>query len=204
MRINKFLYFGDFLVIPVALVVFFSLAGHAAGVAAAGPYGAGMVGGVVAWTLAEYGIHRWIYHHLPVLSDYHERHHAEPNALIGMPSFLSSGLVAALAYGPIFQVAPVVADGFASGALIGYAGYMFVHHATHHWPIAPGSWLYGAKLRHMAHHHRGDCNFGIVTGFWDRLFETAGGKARRGASPTTLPRVRIRDSRNRPYMGPNQ
>jgi sterol desaturase/sphingolipid hydroxylase (fatty acid hydroxylase superfamily) len=178
MRINKFLYFGDFLAIPIALALFAYWAYVAQGFAAATQYLPGLASGLVVWTLAEYWIHRTIYHHMPVLSGYHDRHHAEPNALIGIPSFLSSGIVIALGYAPFFMFAPVFADGFASGALLGYAAYMVVHHATHHWRIAPGDWLYPARVRHMAHHYHEDSNFGIVTGFWDRAFGTAGRRNR--------------------------
>ena len=66
------------------------------------------------------------------------------------------------------------ADGFASGALISYAACMVVHHATHHWPIEAGDWLYEARLRHLSHHYHNDVNFGVVTGVWDRVFRTEG------------------------------
>jgi sterol desaturase/sphingolipid hydroxylase (fatty acid hydroxylase superfamily) len=49
---------------------------------------------------------------------------------------------------------------------------MIVHHATHHWNIQPGDWLYEARVRHMAHHYRDQSNFGITTGIWDKVFGT--------------------------------
>ncbi len=174
MRINKFLYFGDFLAIPIAIAILLYYAYKTAGVAAAAEFLPGLAGGLVIWTLAEYWIHRVLYHHMPVLSAYHDLHHAQPKELIGIPSFLSSGIVIVVAYAPFFAFAAVFADGFASGALIGYAGYMTVHHATHHWRIEPGDWLYDARVRHLAHHYHEETNFGIVTGFWDRVFGTTG------------------------------
>ena len=45
---------------------------------------------------------------------------------------------------------------------------MFVHHATHHFSIQPGDWLYEARLRHMAHHYHDDANFGVSVGWWDQ------------------------------------
>jgi sterol desaturase/sphingolipid hydroxylase (fatty acid hydroxylase superfamily) len=53
-----------------------------------------------------------------------------------------------------------------------YALYMFVHHATHHIAIQSGDVLYRARIRHMAHHYRDGCNFGVTTGFWDTVFGT--------------------------------
>jgi sterol desaturase/sphingolipid hydroxylase (fatty acid hydroxylase superfamily) len=174
MRINKFLYFGDFFAIPVALALFAWFAARTGGAAATATYLSALVIGLIVWTLAEYWIHRTLYHRAPWFSTFHDRHHAQPKAFIGLPSFLSSGIVVVLGYGPFFAFAPVFADGFASGALIGYAAYMIVHHATHHWSIAPGDWLYRARVRHLAHHYHDDANFGIVTGFWDRVFGTDG------------------------------
>ena len=49
---------------------------------------------------------------------------------------------------------------------------MFVHHATLHFAIQPGDVLYRARVRHMAHHYRDGCNFGVTTGFWDIVFGT--------------------------------
>jgi len=79
----------------------------------------------------------------------HDAHHKEPLAFVGVPSFLSSGLILAVCYLPLRGVAPVFAAGFTSGMMLGYAAYMFVHHATHHFNIQPGDWLYEARLRHM-------------------------------------------------------
>ena len=90
-----------------------------------------------------------------------------------MPSFISSGFIVVVCYFPVYFFDSVAAAGFTSGALLGYAGYMFVHHATHHWKIEPGDWLYEARVRHMSHHYHDSANFGVSTGFWDRVFGTA-------------------------------
>jgi sterol desaturase/sphingolipid hydroxylase (fatty acid hydroxylase superfamily) len=113
-----------------------------------------------------------------VFSTLHDSHHQAPNAFIGVPSFISSGLLIAVCYLPVRIFDAVAAGGFTSGMLLGYAAYMFVHHATHHFSIRPGDWLYAARVRHMAHHYHDHANFGVSTGFWDRVFGTTG--ARRG------------------------
>lgn len=174
MLINKFLYFGDFFAIPVAMAVFAWMAFATRGASAFPAFSLALVVGILVWTLAEYWVHRALYHHAPWLSELHDRHHTTPTAYIGAPSFLSSGFVILVAYAPFFAFWPVFADGFVVGALIGYTVYMIVHHATHHWTLAPGDWLYPARVRHMAHHYHDDIHFGIVTGFWDRIFGTAG------------------------------
>jgi len=181
MRIGKFLYFGDFAVIPIAVLLFGWAACRTGGLAALPEWGLSLMFGAASWTLIEYLIHRYAYHWAPILTPLHEAHHKEPLAFIGVPSFLSSGLILATCYLPICGWAPVFAAGFASGMMIGYAAYMFVHHATHHFAITPGDWLYEARLRHMAHHYHEGVNYGVSTGFWDRVFGTAATRRRKAA-----------------------
>src|ERR1700758_4848963 len=140
MPINKFLYFGDFAAIPVAIAVLAYLALSARGLAGTPDFAISLAIGIAVWTLAEYLIHRFVYHHAPIFSPLHDAHHHAPNELIGAPSFISSGFFDSVA-----------AAGFTSGALLGYSGYMLVHHATHHWKVEPGDWLYEARLRHLSH-----------------------------------------------------
>jgi len=117
MRIGKFLYFGDFLVIPVA-VLLFAWAAYAAGGAAAIPeWGASLVFGAALWTLVEYLIHRYAYHHAPILAPLHDAHHKEPLAFLGVPSFVSSGLILAVCYLPLRPSATVLAAGFGTRPL---------------------------------------------------------------------------------------
>lgn len=172
MYIGKFLYFGDFVAIPIAVALFLYLALASSAPHAVTEWTVALTIGVLFWTLAEYIIHRFVYHHAPVFSQLHDAHHREPHAMIGVPSFLSSGFIVLVCYLPLQFFAPIFAGGLTSGVLLGYAGYMFVHHATHHWKIEPGHWLYEARLRHMAHHYHDTTDFGIVTDFWDRAFGT--------------------------------
>ena len=100
-------------------------------------------------------------------------HHEAPNEFIGVPSFVSSGFIIVACYLPVKVFDDVSASGFTSGMLLGYAAYMFVHHATHHFAIQPGDWLYKARLRHMAHHYHDNANFEVApasgTGFSTQL-----------------------------------
>lgn len=172
MPINKFLYFGDFVVIPLTTLLFMYLAYRAFGMMAAPEFFTALIFGAAIWTLIEYLVHRYVYHHLPILSPMHGEHHKRPDEFIGVPSFLSSGLIVAVCYFPLSYWSPTAAGGFASGMLLGYAAYMYVHHAVHHFEIEPGDWLYRAKIRHLSHHYRDAANFGVSTGFWDRVFGT--------------------------------
>ncbi len=178
MPINKFLYYGDFFAIPFAIGVLAYFACTGSGLRAAADFCASLLMGLATWTVVEYAVHRYVYHHAPLFSTMHDSHHQAPNAFIGVPSFISSGFLIAVCYFPLRIFDAVAAGGFTSGMLLGYAAYMFVHHATHHFSIQPGDWLYAARVRHMAHHYHDDANFGVSTGFWDRVFGTTG--ARRG------------------------
>ena len=172
-------YFGDFAVIPIAVLLFAGFAFADRGLEAAPAWALSLIVGIVVWTLVEYLIHRFVYHGAPVLTALHDAHHREPLAFVGVPSFLSSGLVIAICYLPLRLIEPIVASGFTSGMLIGYAGYMFVHHATHHFSIQPGDWLYEARVRHMAHHYHDDANFGVSVG----VLGSRVSHARRAARP---------------------
>jgi len=66
-----------------------------------------------------------------------------------------------------------VGGGLTGGLIVGYLWFATVHHGVHHWQPAPESYLYRAKRRHLIHHYsRRPCNFGITTGFLDRVFGT--------------------------------
>ena len=181
MKLSHFLYFGDFVAIPVAILLLVAAAIYERGLAGAGMWLGWFVVGLFVWTLVEYVVHRWVYHAIPFFEKFHDAHHDDPTALIGVPSFISSGLILSVFFLPLlFTVGVVVAGGFASGALLGYAGYMLVHHASHHWTLKPGSLLYRARVLHMAHHYNATPgNYGVVTSFWDHLFSTNVDRRRR-------------------------
>ena len=174
MKLGKALYFGDFVAIPVAILGLALWAIPGRGPLAPFEWLACFAVGLFVWTFIEYAVHRWVFHEVPFFEKYHDAHHAEPLALIGVPSFASSGIILAGFFAaPLAFTGPLLASGFASGALVGYAGYMAVHHAVHHLTPKPGTALYRARIRHMAHHYHGvDGNYGVTTGLWDLLFGT--------------------------------
>ena len=132
-----------------------------------------LVVGVGLWTLVEYGVHRWLYHGVPFLIPLHDAHHDEPSAYIGAPPLVGIVLIFFVIYFPANSVSPTIASGLTSGMLLGYMGYQLVHHATHFWKPATGSYLYRARLHHSGHHyHQPIGNFGVTTAFWDKVFRT--------------------------------
>src|ERR1700733_3116767 len=107
MPINKFLYFGDFAAIPVAIAVLVYLALSARGLAGAPNFAISLSIGIAVWTLAEYLIHRFVYHNAPFFAPLHDAHHRAPGELIGVPSFVSSGFIVLVCYFPVYFFDPV-------------------------------------------------------------------------------------------------
>lgn len=175
MKMSKLGYFAEFLIFPPLVVLATLLAFRSASPPQPAVwllvYGAGLVG----WTFVEYLLHRVFFHHAPILSAIHDRHHHAPTELIGTPAWAS------LLVGVIAVASPACAAlGFdlgtaaTAGLVTGYLWYVFVHYATHHWRPRPGSYIYRARMRHAQHHHRSDeGNFGVTTGVWDYVFGTA-------------------------------
>lgn len=127
--------------------------------------------GVAAWSLAEYVIHRWLFHALPGLAPLHELHHAHPKAWVGLaswgtlPGFASVFALLWLVTGTL-PALPAIA-GFMSGYLV----YCTIHIRLHH---ARRLWRYERFMRelHVAHHRGGRGNFGVTSPLWDMVFLT--------------------------------
>ena len=152
---SRLAYYADFVSMPalaLALILF------------GGATLPGVALGLVAWTLAEYVIHRVLFHRLPLFKPAHDLHHAKPSGRTGVSSWATLAIIIA--------VSLVVPAGPLVGLLLGYLGYITAHHAVHHWRVGPGHLLYGLKMRHRMHHTGIEANFGVVTTFWDRAFGT--------------------------------
>ena len=116
-------------------------------------------GGVVALTLAEYVVHRFVPHGFAPIE--HRLHHANPDDAV-LTIFWQIWICFALVY--------FIAGGaFLAGALVAYAWYLFVHHCAHYGH--KHSWL--PLLRHHRSHHKfATRNYGVSTTLWDHVFGT--------------------------------
>lgn len=130
--------------------------------------------GLIGYSLIEYVFHRWVLHGL--LTCDHRLHHVEPFALHAMP--FSTGLAThtVILVMLLFSTGLDLALCITLGSSIGYAIYGQLHELIHRDPSLARH-LTPRLYRHHILHHRirsgGDqCNFGVLTTFWDRLFGT--------------------------------
>ena len=172
-RLSRMAYLADFVLVPlyvaIALACAFVLA------TPTWDWFYLFCAGVVAWTLTEYGMHRWLFHRL--YRTEHWRHHRKPLEWIGLSPLLTGGSLA-LAY--LFALG----FGWGAGGMLfagyayGYFVYILIHFMIHH-----TSDRVVAKLRatHEMHHAGVERNFGVSTNLWDHVFRTYTGPEKRKA-----------------------
>jgi len=174
MRLSKATYYADFLVYPpLILALSNKVLAPATGWQRVDWLGA-CIAGVVCWIFAEYVLHRFVLHRVSFLHRMHDTHHDNPTALIGTPIWVSLAIVGSILLPFCHATEFDLASGVTSGLMLGYLWYITLHHVVHHWRIRHGTYLYRLKRRHARHHYASaPCNYGVTTGFWDRVFGTA-------------------------------
>jgi dihydroceramide fatty acyl 2-hydroxylase len=189
LRIFRSRFLESFTHIPwwLVLVVWVPLAAGLVAVAAvrfdlsAGALALRVVAGVVLWTLLEYALHRYVFHHrfhtprghqIHFLA--HGIHHLDPwdRTRLVFPPLL--GLVVAVA---IFGGLRLFLDfpdtcAVMAGVLVGYVVYDMTHYYTHH--ATPRTrWGKFLKRYHLEHHHRApERMFGVSSPLWDLVLRT--------------------------------
>jgi sterol desaturase/sphingolipid hydroxylase (fatty acid hydroxylase superfamily) len=132
--------------------------------------------GVIAWTLVEYLIHRFLFHIKPSKLQYtiHGVHHEYPRdkERLMMPPLPGTILVAFfycfwwLIAGSL--LAPVLMGGF----LLGYLFYTFIHYMVHaHKPVKPFTFFWAHHLKHHNPQFE-DKAYGVSSPLWDWVFGT--------------------------------
>jgi sterol desaturase/sphingolipid hydroxylase (fatty acid hydroxylase superfamily) len=118
--------------------------------------------GLFLWTLAEYTLHRLLFHYKPtnlrqehILFLFHGIHHVQPQAKpvwsCHTPS-VSRGL--SIFFGLFYLIlavllkAPQWVAPLMSGFMIGYLAYDLTHYATHHFPMR---WRYAKDIKRYHH-----------------------------------------------------
>lgn len=143
---------------------------------------AAVAAGYLFWTLAEYWLHRAVFHLEPagglgarlhwLIHGVHHDHPTDRHRLL-MPPAASVPLALTFAGLFVLTLGPALAPPFTAGFLAGYLAYDLTHYHLHHG--RPRTRL-GRRLRerHMRHHFQDDTRgFGVSAPFWDRAFGTA-------------------------------
>lgn len=138
--------------------------------------------GFLAWTLAEYVLHRYVFHFVrsaewtkKVHFFLHGVHHDYPSDKDRLVMPLGASLpLAVLFYGTFYMLTGGVrfAEPLYIGFALGYLLYDGTHYALHHFRQGTrvGKYL---KKHHMKHHHGDNFGgFGVSTPLWDVVFRT--------------------------------
>lgn len=148
----------------------------------------GVLIGLFLWTLVEYLLHRFLFHHHPttprqerIFFLFHGVHHAQPQVKtrLVLPPAVSFPL-AAIFFGIYYLVLAILLHSpqwvapLMAGFLAGYLAYDLTHYAQHHFPMRSGYAKY-IKRYHMQHHYKDpNTRFGVSTPIWDWVFRTQG------------------------------
>jgi sterol desaturase/sphingolipid hydroxylase (fatty acid hydroxylase superfamily) len=139
------------------------------------------LGGVAFWTLAEYGVHRFLFHYEPKTQwgrkihwYYHGIHHDYPSDAwrLVLPPVLSIPL--AVGFYGIYTtlLGKGMGSAFFAGFLLGYVSYETLHYGVHHF-VLKGPWLSKLRAHHLKHHFKNPQQlFGVSSPFWDFVFRT--------------------------------
>lgn len=163
-----------------------------------------LVVGALAWTLAEYVLHRFDMHGRSTRGAT-AREHRTHHATLDVPALTAGTWVGAGLVALAFAIGgrPAVAVGW----MAAYVGYELVHRRIHMRPapgrearaVEPSRYRRWVTAQHMHHHltHAG-ANFGVTSPLWDVVFRTyrrpragehaAAGPAGTGAGKARAPR----------------
>jgi sterol desaturase/sphingolipid hydroxylase (fatty acid hydroxylase superfamily) len=179
MRLGRFGYYCEFFLVPLFAVVLAAVT-FAETPASAWLWALYAVAGIVTWTLVEYLMHRFVFHHVPLFRGMHAKHHEDHEALVGTPAWLSLPTMVVVAACLVGALGLEMGGGLTIGLALGYWWYISVHHILHHWQLPNRGYALRLKRRHALHHHIDeDANFGVTSGLWDAVFGTDGPIRRR-------------------------
>jgi len=165
----------------VPVIVGFGVLAEREGLTAPATFIAWLLAGYVVWTLAEYWLHRVVFHFEPQRGIgarlhwmIHGVHHDHPNDRLRLVMPPSASIPLGTLFVLLFLAILPTAEAYAlsSGFFAGYLAYDMTHYAVHH--HVPKSRL-GKKLRahHMRHHFQDETvAFGISAPWWDVVFRT--------------------------------
>jgi len=134
--------------------------------------------GLLAWTIVEYVMHRFIFHYHPTSEFgkkmhfiFHGIHHDYPCDRLRLVLPPSVSIPLATGFYFLYQTF-IPAEGFGAFFalfLVGYLMYDMIHYAIHHVEIKGKIWN-TLKTHHLKHHYvEPDKGFGVSSPLWDLL-----------------------------------
>jgi 4-hydroxysphinganine ceramide fatty acyl 2-hydroxylase len=137
------------------------------------------LGGMLAWSLMEYVLHRFVFHFVSenpklqrVVYKLHGIHHEYPRdrERLFMPP-VPSLIVATFFFSVQYLIFGWNVLGFFPGFLTGYLLYGTMHYAIH--AFTPPSFLKALWRNHHLHHYKyPEKGFGVSSVLWDHIFRT--------------------------------
>ncbi len=137
--------------------------------------------GLLTWTLAEYILHRYVFHWVNETSwgkrihfVLHGVHHDFPSDKDRLVMPLGASIPMGIVFYALFLFAfgIRISEPFFAGFAIGYLLYDGTHYAIHHFKVTSSVAKYIRK-HHMLHHHNDHSGgFGVSTPLWDVVFRT--------------------------------
>jgi 4-hydroxysphinganine ceramide fatty acyl 2-hydroxylase len=134
------------------------------------------VAGVIAWTLVEYLIHRFLFHIPESRFQYliHGIHHEFPRdkerlMMPPLPGILLTVFFYSFWY---LFLGRTYTPSFMAGFIGGYMLYTFLHYIVHAWKPIPGIkflWTHHLKHHNPVYDHT---SYGVSSPFWDYVFGT--------------------------------
>ena len=139
------------------------------------------VAGLLSWTLAEYLLHRFLFH-FPAKSRlgqrfiylFHGVHHDTPQdkTRLVMPPAGAAPILGVLWLLFSAVLPQPWAEPFTAFFIVGYLVYDYIHYATHHFPMRHPVLRY-LKQYHMRHHFAAEGGrYGVSSPLWDLVFGT--------------------------------
>jgi sterol desaturase/sphingolipid hydroxylase (fatty acid hydroxylase superfamily) len=137
--------------------------------------------GFFVWTLAEYWLHRTLFHWVPDAPWgqrfhflLHGVHHDWVNDKYRLVMPPAASLALAVVFFAMWRaiLGPVWVFPFFAGHVFGYLCYDMCHYSVHHFRMK-SKVLKRLKAHHMNHHHNKEGRkFGVSTTLWDHVFGT--------------------------------
>jgi sterol desaturase/sphingolipid hydroxylase (fatty acid hydroxylase superfamily) len=185
MSLKERLYrFRSFWIFPIVAFVLLHFSLRVEAKRSAGELLVLFLSGVLAWTLLEYGLHRFVFHvQIPLrnprlrelVNASHLSHHAsprDPTKVLVQPLY---GLViSAMLYGLIYAAvrSPLSATVVMIGIWTGFLYYEAVHYRVH-FSLSPSGLIARQRRSHFFHHFTNNKRcFGVTSPLWDYVFGT--------------------------------